>query len=100
MAKFTEAFFKKFDKFLEKPRHPKWKEVNLAAELPGWERFGAAKELLAANTQQQAADKDRLKQDFAKFLTTSAPAETAATMTSERREDLFKKFLEWQATQR
>lgn len=100
VAKFTEAFFKNFDKFLEKPRHPKWKEVNLAAELPGWERFGAAKELLAANGQQQAADKDRLKQDFAKFLTTSAPAETAATMSSERREDLFKKFLEWQASQR
>lgn len=96
VAKFTEALFKNFDKFLEKPRHPKWKEVNLAAELPGWERFGAAKELLASNNRDQLVGQDRLKQDFAKFLTTSAPAETAATMTEQRREDLFRKFLEWQ----
>jgi TRAP transporter TAXI family solute receptor len=100
VAKFTEALFKNFDKFLEKPRHPKWKEVNLAAELPGWERFGAAQELLAANTRDQAASQDRLKQDFARFMTSSAPAETASTMTEQRREDLFKKFLEWQSTRR
>jgi uncharacterized protein len=100
VAKFTEALFKNFDKFLEKPRHPKWKEVNLAAELPGWERFGAAQELLAANSREQAASQDRLKQDFARFLTSSAPAETASAMTEQRREDLFKKFLEWQSTQR
>jgi TRAP transporter TAXI family solute receptor len=100
VAKFTEALFKNFDKFLEKPRHPKWKEVNLAAELPGWERFGAAKELLASNREQVSAGQDRLKQDFARFLTSSAPAETASTMSDQRREDLFKKFLEWQSTQR
>lgn len=100
VAKFTEALFKNFDKFLEKPRHPKWKEVNLAAELPGWERFGAAKELLVANTRDQTAGQKRLKQDFAKFLTSSAPAETASTMSHQRREDLFRKFMEWQAAQR
>lgn len=100
VAKFTEALFKNFDKFLEKPRHPKWKEVNLAAELPGWERFGAAKELLVANKADQSANQDRLKQDFARFLTSSAPTETAATMTDQRRDDLFRKFLEWQSTQR
>jgi uncharacterized protein len=101
VAKFTEALFKNFDKFLEKPRHPKWKEVNLAADLPGWERFGAAKELLVSNTRDQAAGgQDRLKADFARFLTNSAPQETAATMTDQRREDLFKKFLQWQSTQR
>ena len=100
VAKFTEALFKNFDKFLEKPRHPKWKEVNLAAELPGWERFGAAKELLVANNRDQAAGQDRLRQDFARFLTNSAPQETAATMTEQRRDDLFRKFLEWQSTQR
>ncbi len=100
VAKFTEALFKNFDKFLEKPRHPKWKEVNLAAELPGWERFGAAKELLAANNRDQSAGQDRLKQDFAKFLTSSVPAENSSGMSEQRREDLFKKFLEWQASQR
>ena len=64
VAKFTEALFKNFDKFLEKPRHPKWKEVNLAAELPGWERFGAAKELLAAANRTRLRTRIGLKQDF------------------------------------
>ena len=98
VAKFTEALFKNFDKFLEKPRHPKWKEVNLAAELPGWERFGAAKELLVSSRDQASLGQDRMKQDFAKFLTSASQSE--GPMTDQRREELFKKFLEWQTTQR
>ena len=46
VAKFTEALFAKSDKFQKKPRHPKWAEVNLAATLPGWQRLGAAQEIL------------------------------------------------------
>jgi uncharacterized protein len=99
VAKFTKAFFEKFDKFLQKPRHPKWKEVNLAAKLPGWERFGAAKEILE-QSREQTASTDRLKQDFDRFLTSASPRETAATMSDSRREELFRKFLEWQGTQR
>ncbi|HEX7967835.1 MAG TPA: TAXI family TRAP transporter solute-binding subunit, partial [Stellaceae bacterium] len=34
-ANFVEAFFTQFSKLLEPPHHPKWSEVNLAAELPG-----------------------------------------------------------------
>ncbi len=43
LARFTEAFFAKFPAFLRPPRHPKWREVDLAARLPGWTRFGAAR---------------------------------------------------------
>ena len=38
----VDKFFTKFAEFQKPPRHPKWKEVNLAARLPGWNRLPAA----------------------------------------------------------
>jgi TRAP transporter TAXI family solute receptor len=46
VARFVDAFFSKFQEFLQPPRHPKWREVNLAAQVPGWKRFPAAQEWL------------------------------------------------------
>jgi uncharacterized protein len=97
MAKFTEAFFANFDKFLEKPRHPKWKEVNLAADLPGWTRFAAAQAILdrnngAASTANTNAE---LKQAFQQFLS-KLPAQERQPASQQRRDELFAKFLEWQ----
>lgn len=40
--RFTDTFFERFDQFLRPPRHPKWREVNLAAQVPGWTRYPAA----------------------------------------------------------
>jgi TRAP transporter TAXI family solute receptor len=91
VAKFTEAFFQNFDKFLEKPRHPKWKEVNLAAELPGWTRFGAAQEML--DREKDPNSNTALKSAFESFLTKLSP--DAKPATQERRDELFAKFLEW-----
>ncbi|WP_237182158.1 TAXI family TRAP transporter solute-binding subunit [Roseomonas marmotae] len=45
VANFVEAFQANFDKFQQPPRHPKWREVNLSAQVPGWVRF---------NPEQQA----------------------------------------------
>jgi TRAP transporter TAXI family solute receptor len=38
----VDKFFSKFSEFQKAPRHPKWKEVNLNARLPGWNRLPAA----------------------------------------------------------
>lgn len=45
-AKFVDAFFTKFADLQKPPRHPLWKSVNFAADLPGWQRFPAAQEWL------------------------------------------------------
>ena len=42
VQRFTEALFTKWDKFLEPQRHPKWRDVNLAATVPGWTRWSVA----------------------------------------------------------
>lgn len=48
VANFVERFFARFDDFLRPPRHPKWREVNLAAQVPGWTRFDVAAARLQA----------------------------------------------------
>jgi TRAP transporter TAXI family solute receptor len=91
VALFTEALFSKFDKFLEAPRHPKWREVNLSATLTGWQRFGAAQEWL---------DKNRNTASRGNQLTTSATAEKAESGLAEgNREELFRSFLKWRDNQ-
>jgi TRAP transporter TAXI family solute receptor len=42
VARFVQALTQNFDAFLRPPRHPKWREVNLAATVPGWSRSAAA----------------------------------------------------------
>jgi hypothetical protein len=46
---FVNAFMDNFPKLLEEPRHAKWAEVNLAAKLPGWQRYAVAEEWLKNN---------------------------------------------------
>jgi len=46
VARFVDAFFNKFDRLREPPNHPKWRDVNLAVQLPGWTRFPVAQEAL------------------------------------------------------
>jgi uncharacterized protein len=99
VAKFTEAFFANFEKFLDKPRHPKWKEVNLAAELPGWTRFGAAQEILDREKTSATSNNDaQLKQAFEEFLA-KLSSNDSRQVTQARRDELFAKFLEWHKTQ-
>jgi TRAP transporter TAXI family solute receptor len=92
VAKFTESFYANFNKFLEKPRHPKWKEVNLAAELPGWTRFGAAQEIL--DREKDLGNDSQLKTAFEAFLAKLPSGDNRPT-TKARRDELFAKFLEW-----
>jgi uncharacterized protein len=52
----VDKFFSKFADFQKAPRHPKWKEVNLAARLPGWNRLPAATAWLERNGQVKRSD--------------------------------------------
>lgn len=88
VERFIEAFFSKFDQLQQSPHHPKWREVNLAAELPGWTRFPAAKTWLAKREQATGSS---IKQDFQAFLTQAG----GNRLTPEEQESLFKLFLRW-----
>ncbi len=43
---FIDAFFSRYKELKKSPRHPKWREMNIAAEVPGWKRFPPAQERL------------------------------------------------------
>jgi TRAP transporter TAXI family solute receptor len=79
VEKFVEALFSRFAEFKKPPRHPKWQEVDLAKELPGWPRFQAAQDML----QQTKFEEFRAR-------TGRVVAETPAD-----KERLFREFREW-----
>jgi TRAP transporter TAXI family solute receptor len=48
VMRFVQSLFASFDELLEPPFHPKWQEINLSAEVPGWQRMTAAAPMAAA----------------------------------------------------
>ena len=48
LARFIDYYFERFDKLKQPSFHPKWKDINLAATVPGWNRYWLATEKLAA----------------------------------------------------
>jgi len=87
IEKFVEAFFPRIAALQVPPRHPKWREVNLAAVLPGASRFAAAQDWLKRH-RDQAADR---RQQFEQFVSTRQ----ASPASTDERERLFQEFLQW-----
>src|ERR1700686_4531981 len=86
IAKFVREFFGKIDKFHDGSRHPKWEEISLAAEMPGWTRFKPAADWLPR--QQSVA----LKPAFDQFVQSNAVATGQKGLSDRDRELLFVKF--------
>jgi TRAP-type uncharacterized transport system substrate-binding protein len=98
IERFVERLFTKWDEFREPPRHPKWRDVNLAATVPGWSRWPVAEDMLRRIRPKDAVDPRVAGSDFSAFLKDKgAPA---ANFTQEQREALFREFLQWQQKQR
>ena len=92
VERFIEYLFNRWDTLQHPPYHPKWRDVNLAATVPGWTRFGAAEELLQ-NMQTEQQQQQQQRAAFETFLSNqpNVPSNDA------EREALFRKFLQWQA---
>jgi uncharacterized protein len=83
VARFVEALFSHFADLQKPPRHPKWREVELAKELPGWQRFPAAQDWL----QQARFDEFRSKYQAANG--------TPVANNPAEKQRMFREFLEW-----
>jgi TRAP-type uncharacterized transport system substrate-binding protein len=92
VERFIQYLFSRWDTLQHPPYHPKWRDVNLAATVPGWTRFSAADQLL----QQMAAEQQQQKQQRAAFETFLSNQPKMPVSDADR-EDLFRKFLQWQA---
>jgi TRAP transporter TAXI family solute receptor len=90
---FVDVFFSKFDQFQQPPRHPKWREVNLAAEVPGWTRFRAAQDWLDRQTSARTASA-ATQARFNAFLSQTNPGMNSK-LTDAERDKLFQQFVAW-----
>lgn len=97
IAKFVNVFFPRLAEFQKPPHHPKWRETNLAAVLPGWTRFPAAEDWLARNRDKEPAAANTHEQ-FDQFLSArGASGDSAEPGEATGRDQLFQEFLKWQA---
>ena len=97
VQKFVDAMFANFDKFRQPPRHPKWKDVNLAATVPGWTRLNSAEDALR-RLRPEVPEQQVASSEFTAFLRNSGTV--GANLSQEQREVLFKEFLRWREGQR
>ncbi len=93
VTRFVDAFFSKFDQFQQPPRHPKWREVNLTAEVPGWTRFQPAQDWLVRQTAAGTAG----AVTQTRFNTFLSQTNTGMhnNLTNAAKEALFQQFLVW-----
>jgi TRAP-type uncharacterized transport system substrate-binding protein len=100
VANFVEALFTGFQTLLEPGHHPKWQEVNIAANVPGWVRYPPAEQWLQRNMQVAAApNPEAMKALFSRFVDERRQAGGGAPMTAAEKEALFQQFRSWQRGQ-
>jgi len=88
VQRLIEYLFNRWDTFQHPPYHAKWREINLAATVPGWTRYGVADEML-----QHMAAQQQLSGDFQTFLSSQPHMPTS----DAERDALFRQFLQWRA---
>ena len=100
VANFVEVFFTGFQSLMAPGNHPKWNEVNLAAEVTGWRRYDPAAQWLQRNTQVSAIQNpDQLKAMFSRFVDERRQGIGGAPMTDTEKNALFQQFQAWRAGQ-
>ena len=82
VRRFVELFFERFDRFKGLGYQPAWRDVNLAAQVPGWTRHELATE--------------RLQLEIKKIKTSDT---RIGFMNPTDQERLFQRFLEWRKQQ-
>jgi hypothetical protein len=96
VERFVERLFIKWDQFLVAPRHPKWRDVNLGATVPGWTRYIIAEQMLERFHGPSVSAPEDISRDFQAFLNRIG---TSAPQSQADREALFRQFLQWREQQ-
>jgi uncharacterized protein len=98
IANFIDVFFPKLTELQKPPHHPKWRETNLAALVPGWTRFPEAADWLERNREKQSP----LMTDAGSASQPSAATERPHNVggppqDTAAHDQLFQQFVNWQA---
>ena len=107
VARFVEGFIANFDNFLHPSRHRKWREVDIAAETPGLQRFPLVQKLIedfSLNKQQpdslQNIDRKDLEKEFYSFAIRTFPDKSINDLSKAESEKLFRQFTSWRESKR
>ena len=96
IERFAERLFGRWNQFLVPPRHPKWRDVNLNATVPGWTRHTIAEQMLTRFYGSSASARDDINRDFQAFIDRVG---TGVPQSQADREALFRQFLQWRERQ-
>jgi TRAP transporter TAXI family solute receptor len=90
IERFVHYYFERFDKLKQPSFHPKWKEINLTARVPGWIRYPVAEEVLAGLAKEATAAPQASARSVEGFADRSNVNPTDLSSSP-----LFREFLEW-----
>lgn len=86
VSRFVDYLFERFDRLRKPPFHPKWRNINLAAKIPGWNRLPAVEAKLREFNEARSA---KVPPAF------QARAERIAPNDPQAQQKLFEEFLQW-----
>ena len=98
VERFVQRLFQNWDSLQKPPYHPKWRDVNLAATVPGWQRFSVAETELGKIRTAERPESQKTSGDFRAYL--NRLATRANPRTAEEREALFRAYLKWRDEQK
>lgn len=96
LEKFVATFFDRIDQFHSDSRHPKWKEISLSADVPGWTRFKPAAQWLSRHTMasrsREVGSHADLRPAFDQFLAEYTATTGRKALSAPERQMLFSEF--------
>jgi TRAP-type uncharacterized transport system substrate-binding protein len=100
VSRLVDYIVDRFPKLQSEPGyHPKWKDVNLAGTVPGWQRFGPMeaklKQITSAIKQPTGAAPTAPARAKIDHALARAQAARAAPNDPREQERLFQQFIEW-----
>jgi len=101
VAQFVNVLFDKFPELHKPPRNPKWRGVNINAQVKGWNRFPAAQEWIAKHSEKQTSTASAtVAPPTIDPAVIRAQAAKAAPNNLAEQERLFNEFMTWSKAQR
>ena len=91
IERFVQYYFERFDRLKQPSFHPKWKEVNLTAKVPGWNRYWVAADKLATMSRFSAVSNPEV-------VRPTRPEPTVPQDATDQ-EARFREFLTWRKKQ-
>ncbi len=100
--RFVETLFNNFARLQKPPFHPKWKDISLAAAVPGWKRYPYADAMLqrlkeataGAGLNPTGGNSTVEYQRFQAFLA----AQGQVPESDAKKEELYREFREWSSS--